>query len=197
MAASMLFGCSKGGGCTCATFEHKSTRGSYKWHSDAQQAIPPAKVEYAANVKFAVAVIYCAIQKVQAEQFLSALQLCPRSRPATDGMAHTVVANDIMEEKWKVEADNFEALRCMSGLVPSNDTGHNHSRGSTIATNATAVNNRIISTLVDTTTPAAKKEGVLVDKFLHQYIKEQKLDLAGVAIDKNLSNAKKIRRYTR
>ena len=154
-------------------------------------------MEYAANVKFAVAVIYCAIQKAQVEQVMFALQLSPRGRPITDGKVRTLVSDDIMDEKRRVEADNVESLRCMSGLVPSNDTGHNHSRGSTIATNATAVNNQIISTLVDTTTPAARKEGVLIDRFLHQYIKEWKLDLAGVAIDKTQSNAKKIRRYRR
>jgi hypothetical protein len=148
-------------------------------------------MEYAAIVKLATALIYCPIQKAQAEQFLTALQLRPRHRDVTNDMVNTIVAEDIMKEKQRVEEINFEQLRNMGAVVISNDTGHNHSRGSTIAQNVSAVNGRVVCTLVDTVTTAARKEAALMQRFMDLFIKVKGIDVAGVSMDKNRSNAKK------
>ena len=103
--------------------------------------------------------------------------LKPPTRDVIDYLAVTCVGPYLLERKEVAVTQQYKKIMDKKIVVVAGDTCYDSVRNAHSSTFGAAWGNMLLTTLVDTTSPAAKKEGLLVRSFIAQ-AEDKGLDLA-------------------
>ena len=188
-----ILSCELGNNCTCVDGEWKD--GVYVFRS-----APPVTVTHdgktrtvtTLEVKFATAMVVASPTPIITERIFTVMGLKPPSRPLSRLIVSCKVAPRIFDWQKKLENDKFDKMRQCKGVVLGADTGHTSARNSQGAQTSVSYEGEIVSTLSTYGGNAWQREGANMVLILDKLIDVEKIDVAGMTIDDNKSNAKLI-----
>jgi hypothetical protein len=164
---------------------------------DGQQVQSP-RVVPVVNGMFAFATTICPVTKKHADDLCRAMGLNPPCRNTTQRIANDGgILSYISDEKARIVEAQCAKLREKDALLVCMDTGHSSARHSQNAVVFVGCDGEAVLSCVDTESPAAQKEGNLMQLALDELIYGHNLDIAAVVIDHNVANEKRISGYTR
>ena len=194
---NLVIRCSLGQQCKMATgrdVQRGWTSGRFGWSSSRMVTICGVRMPIV-NLKFAFGISAASAPPAATIRVLRCMMLTPPSDDAIRLMNKRILDPFVIQEKEAVIARNMRQLGTRSVCLQM-DVGFNSTRAARNACLAVGHEGQIMMTRIETKLPAARKELHLMKTSLHEVIKEFRVNVAAVVIDKNAANGALLRTLT-